>query len=98
MEEITPQLPIRSSQRTSPIPTPDVNAPSPSSSTGSDLELPDAFASASSSEVSHSNRLTFSSAMDLDARITSFLAAGAQAVSLNLKMSKQAASLRLLFR
>ncbi len=80
VEEAMPNLPSQSDPpATSPLPSPDVNAPSPSSSTGSDLELPDAFTSA---ETLQSSGLPFSSSMDLDARITSFLAAGSQAVNL----------------
>jgi len=62
-----------------------MDAPSPSSSAGSDLELPDAFAPpphrSASVTAPQDSSVNSPFGMDLDSRITSFLASGGQPVS-----------------
>ena len=87
LEEVSVTLPLAHQSNRTQIPV--MNAPSPSSSAGSDLELPDAFAlppipvkSAPAPQESSAHHPPFT--MDLDSRITSFLASGAQPVSFPL--------------
>lgn len=83
LEDITPNLP--KTRNLSQIHSPSIEAPSPTSSTGSDLELPDAFippgkVTETYQRPQHSQP---SVGMDLDSRITSFLAAGSQAIAVS---------------
>lgn len=57
---------------------PNIDAPSPTSSTGSDLELPDAFVQSGRTGENCRRPQESMQGMDLDSRITSFLAAGSQ--------------------
>lgn len=79
LEEVIHNLPSRSGNRPSPNCSADADAPSPTSSAGSDLELPDAFGTTLISTES----TPMKPGMDLDSRITFFLAGGSQ-VSINI--------------
>ena len=77
LDEVVPNLP-----KTNESFSPNFDAPSPSS-TGSDLELPDAYhargktVEPQSTQKRPKEKSSFMN-MDLDSRITSFLAAGSQ--------------------
>lgn len=85
LEEIKPSLP--KTKGMSGGRSPKIEAPSPTSSTGSDLELPDAFVQQGENVGMHKNTQDGSASltnMDLDSRITSFLAANSQGVSVSI--------------
>lgn len=83
LEDMLPGLPKTSETS---VRSPNLDAPSPTSS-GSDLELPDAFVqpgrSTEANQKPRENLLLLG--MDLDSRITSFLAAGSHAVAVSNK-------------
>lgn len=60
-----------------------IDAPSPTSSTVSDLELPDAFVQPRRTGESSRKQQEVMQGMDLDSRITSFLAAGPQGLGVS---------------
>ena len=64
-----------------------IDAPSPTSSTASDLELPDAYVQPRRTGESCRKPQEVMQGMDLDSRITSFLAAGSQGLTVSNNIS-----------
>lgn len=82
-------LTLPKTSETNQIRSPYAEAPSPTSSTGSDLELPDAYLKPGTTAQSYRKppETQFSLNMDLDSRITSFLASGSQAIAVSIDSS-----------